>query len=149
MTLADLKFDALSGGFTSSVRNRKRIRGGFSGRNVEATIVRRPDFADGRINRDGLGIGHVIAELCGFTATHERGRNVESADGQFRTAKLFDGSLIFFATLFGGLLGVVPLVISIGFVAIKEKNNEIADDGAEDNSRVEIRILEDGFCWGS
>ena len=72
--------------------------------------MRGPDFAGRRIKRDGFRVGDVIAELRGFTAMDERGRNVESADGEIGTAKLFDGGLIFFTALFGGLFGFAPLV---------------------------------------
>ncbi len=143
-----LEFDGLRGGFSGGIADGEGIRSGFVGRKIEAAIVRGPDFPGRRVEGDGFGVGYVVAELRGLAAMNGGGGNVESADGEFAAAELLDGSAIVFAALLGGFFGVAALVLTIGIVAGEEKDGNVDNDGEEDYSGVEIRILEDGFLRG-
>jgi hypothetical protein len=83
---ADVKFDGLRDLIPRGVDDGKRVRGGFSGRDVQASRVGRPDFAGGRIESDSLGVGDVIAELRGFAGMDCGGRDIKAADGKFGPA---------------------------------------------------------------
>ena len=75
--------------------------------------MRRPHFALGRIERDALRVGDIVAKLRFFSAMNLRGRNVESAYDEIRSPQLLDGSAIFLAPLFGLLGGITAFEIAI------------------------------------
>ena len=80
------KFDALGDRFPGCILNGQSIGGGFSGRNIQASGVGRPDRAGGRIESDGLGVGNVVAKLSGFAVVDGARRDVEPTDGEFGAA---------------------------------------------------------------
>ena len=121
----DRKFDALGRRFSGRILYCERVGGGFPGRDVQAAGVGGPDFADGRIDLDGLGVGDVVAELRGFPGVDGARRNVEAADGQVRSSQLFDGAAVFFAALLGLALLQFLLVLLAGFVARIENVRDI------------------------
>src|ERR1700758_3228733 len=115
--LADLQLDGLGNRFAGSISDGKGVSGCFLGRKFEAPVMRGPNLASSRIERDGLGIGNVVAQLCGFTPTDDGGRNVKSVNGKFGTAQLFDGGTITGALLFSGFFRVAAFQFAIGFVS--------------------------------
>ena len=75
--------------------------------------MRGPDLSCGRIEGDSFGVGHIVAELRGFTAVNDGGSHVESADSEFGATELLDGGTILGAALLGSLLRVASLKIAI------------------------------------
>jgi hypothetical protein len=142
---ADGELHTLGGGFSGRIFDRESVGRGFPGRDVQATGVRGPDSAGGRIELDGLGIGDVVAELCRFSGVYGARRNVEASDGQFRTTQLFDGEAVFFSALLGLALLYFPLVFLAGFVARIENIRDVKKDAKNQERRVEKWILEGGL----
>src|SRR5271169_1166777 len=58
----DPEGDGLRGGLAGSAGDGQGVRGGFPGSDIDATGVGRPDRTGGRIERDGFGVGDVVAE---------------------------------------------------------------------------------------
>ena len=106
--------------------------------------MRRPDFAGGRIESDGFGVGHVVAELRGFAVMNDGGRNVEGTNGELGAAELLDGRAIVFAALLRGFFGVATFEGAVGFVAGNKKKGDVGENAKKNNRRIEVRILEDG-----
>ena len=77
---------------------------------MKAARMRGPDLRLRRIKGDGLGIGHVVANLRGFAAANDGGGNVEGADGEFCASKYFNLFAIFLAALLGLALCIAPLI---------------------------------------
>src|SRR5258705_13970104 len=88
---ADVKFDGLRDLIPRGVDDGKRVRGGFSGRDVQASRVGRPNFAGGRIESDSLGVGDVIAELRGFAGMDCGGGGKKGGAWKVRPAQIIPG----------------------------------------------------------
>jgi len=144
----DGEFDALGHRFSGRILYGEGVGGGFPGGDVQAAGVGGPDVADRRIERDGLGVGDVVAELRGFPGVDGAWRNIEAADGQLRTAQLFDREAVFFAALFGLTLLYFPLVLLTGFVPRVENVRDVEKDAKNQERRIEKGILEGRFGRG-
>ena len=144
----DREFDALGHRFSSRIGYGEGVGGGFPGGDVQAAGVGGPDVARWRIERDALGVGDVVAKLRGFPGVDGARRNVEAADGQFRTTQLFDGEAVFFAALFGLTLLYFPLVLLTGFVPRVENVRDVEKNAKNQERRIEKGILEGRFGRG-
>jgi hypothetical protein len=141
----DSQFDGLGDGFPRRILDRKRVGGGFSGREIQAAGVRRPDLAGRGIERDGFCVGDVVAELRGFAGVDEGRGDVEAADGEFGAAQLLDGEAILFAALFILALLCLPLVLLARFIASEENVRDVKDYAKNQEGGIEKRILERRF----
>jgi hypothetical protein len=107
--------------------------------------VRRPDVAGGGIESDGLGVGDVVAELCGFAGVDGSGGDVEAADGKFGAAQLLHGKAIFLAALFVLAVLCLALVLLAGFIARVENVRDVKDYAQNQQGGIEKWILERRF----
>ena len=105
-----------------------------------------PYFAGGRLQSDGLGVGHTVANLGSFSAT-DPWRGVEHLDGEIAAAELFDGCLVILALLSCLSLFRAMFVSAICLVARKQNPADVCGDDKNQERSVDQRIPEDAFLW--
>ena len=126
------------------VAGSQRVSGCFRGTYVEAAGIRRPNWANWRVERDLFRVGDAITKLSGLAAT-DLGIAVERLNGEFGAAHLLDGSTILLLLLLRG--GVASAPVDLAIFAPAGKNNPADVDGDEDenSAAVDERIFPDGF----
>ncbi len=144
----NLDLDGLGGGIAGSVGNGEGVGSGFFWGEIEAAVVRGPDFAFRRVERDGLGVGDVVAELGFFAAMDGRTGDIESAEAEFGAAELFDGAAVVFAALFKLFFFGALFEIASGLVAGVDGVTNIGGEKEDKCAGVEEGIFERGFYGG-
>lgn len=143
--LADLDGEGLGLGVTGRVGDGERVRGCLCRRVVNATGVRRPDGIGLRLELDGFGVGHAVAELDRLTAASLAGSGVKGLDRQFLAAHLFESGAILLALLFGRRFS--GAIFDGAVLPPAGEENPENDEGGnrEDKLRVERGLFENGF----
>src|SRR5438046_4196298 len=118
--LADFDFEALGFGIAGGVGDGQRVSGCFGGSYVDAAEIRGPDGTGLRLELDGLGVGHAVAQLDGFTAANDPGDGVETLDGEFLAAKMLQGEAILLPLLLGLRFPGAPFDVAIFLPARNE-----------------------------
>jgi hypothetical protein len=143
-------FDLYSLGFrvAGGVGDGEGIGGGFLGRDVEATVVGRPDGIVLGLKSDGFGVGNAIAELERLAAMDGAGAGVKHLDGKFTTAELINDLAIGFLLLLRLLLLGAAFDLAIFHGARKEDPGDDEGGDAKSEGGIEEWIFEDGLFFG-
>ena len=107
-----------------------------------------PDFAGGRIEGDGFGVGDVVAELRGFAGVDNRRRSVKRANREFRATESFDCGLVIGAALFGGFCSILLLDGTVGRVAGEQDKGEVERHAERGDAGIENRFSEKRSNFG-
>src|SRR5579859_852333 len=144
MELIYLDGEGLGCGVARVVAGREGVSGCFGWSYVDATGIRRPHGAGGRVERDLFGVGHAITKL-GRLAAVDGWIAVERLNGELGAAHLFDGFLILLALLLRG--GIASALFDPAIIVPAGKNNPADVDGDEQENRAGIdeRIFPERF----
>src|SRR5882724_11447850 len=126
---------------------REGVSGCCSGLNVHAQVVRRPDLAILRLERDGPGVGDAEANLRGFAPVNS-GCGIQHLNRELAAAELFDRRLILLPLFFG--LRVRSALVVSARVLMPGKNNpsDVQGDDEDQQRGIHEWILEDAFLRG-
>src|SRR5882762_3473452 len=144
LELLDFDGEGLGGGVARVVGGSQRVSGCFGGAYIETAGIRRPNWADWRVERNLFCVGDAITKLSGLAAT-DLGITVKRLNGEFGAAHLLDSSAILLLLLLRG--GVASPPVDLAIFTPAGKNNPAYVDGDEDENSagVDEGIFPDGF----
>lgn len=137
-----MELDGLGGGLAFGVSDGEGVLGGFLWRNVEATGVRGPNFANGRVQSHRFCIGDVVAKLGAFAGVDGGRRKIESADGEFGATEFLNGGEIVGAAFFGGPGSIAFFEGAIVFPASEENKGKVQSHAESNDAGNEDRPFE-------
>src|SRR2546423_170219 len=143
--LAHFDVDSRRFGVAGGIGDGQRIGGVLFGSDVHAAGIGGPDGTGLRLQFHRFRVGHSVAELRSLPAMDHAGADVETLDGEFFAAKLFQRNTVAFALFARGLLAISRFNPAIFFPAGEQDPAHRQEGHPKNNGRIQQRIFGKAF----